>query len=346
MKWVPSTCRAGDMIRIRIGSIWHYGIFVSEEEVIQFGLPPVAPRNDADVTVCASDIDAFCCGQIVEVAQLDKSERKNRIAAAETVRLARSRLGEGGYNLIHNNCEHFAYQCVFGIKKSQQEEDARKRWNSRPICDVYVAQIPENPMAEPVFSPERRKVLEGTRNQELLHQRHYAWKVLEYAAARSFSLRPEALSFRRNLFGRWSCDAFHFSISHTRGFVAVAVSNSPVGIDIENVADFKAKFQPGTDIFLAAAKKITAPQETCATPEALLDLWTKKESTFKAQQSGRFQPHKIRPDDSASAFCLALSEPVYLAVCSEKISRARYYLYENSTARLMPSECKRDEITL
>ena len=344
MKWQPSSCRAGDMIRIKIGAIWHYGIFVSEEEVIQFGLPPVAPRNDADVAVCATDIDVFCCGQIVEVAQLDKKEEKTRIPAPETIRLARARIGERNYNLIHNNCEHFAYECVFGTKRSQQEEEARRRWAMRPICDIYVAPIPETPVLEPVLSPERRRALEKTRNEQLLQQRHYVWKVLEYAAARSFSLKPEELTFRQNRFGRWSCDAFQFSISHTRGFVAVAVSNSPVGVDLENVADFQSKFQPDSSVFRAAARKITAPGESCTTPEALLDLWTKKESVFQAQQSGRFQPHKICPGEGTAAFYLTLSEPVYLAVCSEKLSRARYYLYENNTAVIMPADCKREVV--
>ena len=42
--------------------------------------------------------------------------------------LARSRLGEGGYNILHNNCEHFVNECVFGIKKSEQEEEVRRKW--------------------------------------------------------------------------------------------------------------------------------------------------------------------------------------------------------------------------
>ena len=30
--------------------------------------------------------------------------------------------------MIHNNCEHFVYECVFGIKYSEQEEEVRRKW--------------------------------------------------------------------------------------------------------------------------------------------------------------------------------------------------------------------------
>ena len=130
MKWAPGDCSTADIVRIKVGSIYHYGIFVSEDEVIQFGYPPspeFADKNDPPV-VCAVDIDTFCCGRIVERAELDRGERRKRFPPEKTVSLARSRLGEGGYNILHNNCEHFVNECVFGIKKSEQEEEVRRKW--------------------------------------------------------------------------------------------------------------------------------------------------------------------------------------------------------------------------
>ncbi len=41
----------------------------------------------------------------------------------ETVARARSKIGEQGYNLLLNNCEHFALWCKTGIAKSAQVED-------------------------------------------------------------------------------------------------------------------------------------------------------------------------------------------------------------------------------
>jgi hypothetical protein len=34
MKWQLTQPVAGDMIRVKLGSIYHYGVFVSEDEVI------------------------------------------------------------------------------------------------------------------------------------------------------------------------------------------------------------------------------------------------------------------------------------------------------------------------
>ena len=133
MKWAPNDCQSGDMIRIRLGSIYHYGIFVSEDEVIQFGYPPLPEYKEKsqNITVGAVSIDEFSSGKIVEAAVLDRKEKRRRIPPDETVKIARSKIGTGGYNILHNNCEHFAYECVFGIKKSTQEDYIRSLWQSK-----------------------------------------------------------------------------------------------------------------------------------------------------------------------------------------------------------------------
>ena len=130
MKWQPTDAKRGDMVRIQIGSLYHYGVFVSEDEVIQFGYPPLPEfaEKNAVVTVGAVDVDTFSCGSIIEVASLDRREKKKRLSPDETVARARERLGQGGYNLIHNNCEHFVNEIVFGKKISEQELEVRRKW--------------------------------------------------------------------------------------------------------------------------------------------------------------------------------------------------------------------------
>lgn len=133
MKWEPKDCQSGDMIRIRLGSLYHYGVFVSEDEVFQFGYPPLPEfkEKNQNITVGAVSIDEFSGGKIIEVAVLDRKEKKRRIPPEKTVQIARSKAGEGGYNILHNNCEHFAYECVFGEKRSTQEEYIRTLWQSK-----------------------------------------------------------------------------------------------------------------------------------------------------------------------------------------------------------------------
>ena len=151
MRWEPTACQAGDMVRIRLGSVYHYGIFVSEDEVIQFGLPPTAEN---------------------------RAEQRRRIPPSETVARARARLGEGGYNLIHNNCEHFVNECVFGESRCTQEEDVRSRWLNRPICDVYVARIPETVGAEGIYPEKRRAEIESIVSEDLRRNARFLWQLL------------------------------------------------------------------------------------------------------------------------------------------------------------------------
>ena len=51
-----------------------------------------------------------------------KVQKREVFSAEETIRRARSRLGEKSTNLLKNNCEHFAIWCKTGLSKSYQVE--------------------------------------------------------------------------------------------------------------------------------------------------------------------------------------------------------------------------------
>lgn len=232
MRWEPTACQAGDMVRIRLGSVYHYGIFVSEDEVIQFGLPPTAENRAAEgeVRVLATDIDVFACGCIVETACLDRSEQRRRIPPAETVARARARLGESGYNLIHNNCEHFVNECVFGESRCTQEEDVRSRWLNRPICDVYVARIPEAVGAEGIYPEKRRAEIESIVSEDLRRNARFLWQLLGVAAQHSFHVSLQEAGLKRRLGGKWVSDKFFFALRAENGLAVAVVSNAAVSL--------------------------------------------------------------------------------------------------------------------
>lgn len=232
MRWEPTACQAGDMVRIRLGSVYHYGIFVSEDEVIQFGLPPTAENRAAEgeVKVLATDIDVFACGCIVETACLDRSEQRRRIPPSETVARARARLGESGYNLIHNNCEHFVNECVFGESRCTQEEDVRSRWLNRPICDVYVARIPETVSAEGIYPEKRRAEIESIVSEDLRRNARFLWQLLGVAAQHSFHVSLQEAGLKRRLGGKWVSDKFYFALRAQNGLAVAVVSNAAVSL--------------------------------------------------------------------------------------------------------------------
>lgn len=232
MKWEPAACRAGDMVRIRLGSVYHYGIFVSEDEVIQFGMPPTAENRAAegDVRVLATDIDVFACGCIVETAQLDRAEQKRRLSPDETVRRARARLGESGYNILHNNCEHFVNACVFGESRCTQEEEVRRRWINRPICDVYLARLPQQAADAPVFPEKRRAEIDKIADEARRNAERFLWQLLDVAAQHSFQTTLRDAGMKRKLGGKWVCGSFSFALAEENGVALAAVSNAPVAL--------------------------------------------------------------------------------------------------------------------
>ena len=127
MQWSEKSPSYGDMIRTKVRFYYHYGIFVSENEVIQFGLPDDPGRPAAEIKVLSSNIETFLQGGELEVANPERSERKQMRKPEEVVSLARQRLGEGGYDLLHNNCEHFVNDCVFGQPTSAFLQDVRAK---------------------------------------------------------------------------------------------------------------------------------------------------------------------------------------------------------------------------
>ena len=120
MNWTFDQPEFGSIIRVRFDRIfYHYGIYVSDEEIIQFGYNPnlCSDMTAKDIAICTSDMERFLCGGFLETEKPDAKEAKRRRTADETVLAARNRLGETGYSILHNNCEHFAFECAYGERR-------------------------------------------------------------------------------------------------------------------------------------------------------------------------------------------------------------------------------------
>lgn len=292
MKWQLTQPVAGDMIRVKLGSIYHYGVFVSEGEVIQFGLAPSArpTLKDSDIEVCVSDIDAFLCGGFLEVAEFDRAEKKKNRRPKDVVAFARDNLGRRGYNILYNNCEHFAYECVTGKPYCSQTADVRALFRSLPVVDVYVARIPDDVSIKPLSCTEREREIGSINNSKAKIEKYCVWRLLEYALERSFGLRARKLPFTKTPEGKWTTDKCFFSLSHCDGAVAVAVSRAAVGVDVETTRPLsKDRF---ADKILTEGEYALYEQTLPEDQEIfLLEKWTAKESLFKKIGGKMFIPH-------------------------------------------------------
>lgn len=113
----------GDHIRVNRGFYYHHGIYASDECVYQFASPEGSEISPETAVVGITTLDKFLKGGIVEVREYSDDELKEKRNPEEIIKYAKEHLGEMGYNLISNNCEHFANRCVFGKSMSTQVDD-------------------------------------------------------------------------------------------------------------------------------------------------------------------------------------------------------------------------------
>ena len=127
MQWQFSSPTPGAPVRVKVSFYYHYGIFVSEDSVIQFGLPDGPSRPAEEIRVLSTDVYTFLQGGTLEVGIPDKAERKKLRPAPQVIAAAQGRISQGGYDLLHNNCEHFMHECLFGQPDSPTISSLRTR---------------------------------------------------------------------------------------------------------------------------------------------------------------------------------------------------------------------------
>ena len=104
----------GDHIYVmRRGGYTHHGIDSGDGSVIHFSGEPGVQKFDACIT--RSTMDDF-----LNEGELRLREYGRRDDADMTIERAESKLGSTGYNLVTNNCEHFATWCCTGKPASLQ----------------------------------------------------------------------------------------------------------------------------------------------------------------------------------------------------------------------------------
>lgn len=103
----------GDHIYTQHLPYTHHGIDCGDDSVIHFG------RRGGE-KICRISKNDFASGNKINVKEYGKCYSDDAV-----VRRAESRLGEKGYDLVSNNCEHFAYWCKTGKYKSEQVAQAQ-----------------------------------------------------------------------------------------------------------------------------------------------------------------------------------------------------------------------------
>jgi len=106
----------GDHIYVERGLYTHHGVDMGDSWVIHFSS---ADGTKSDASIRWARIEDFAGDATVRVQAYG-----TRFDAGQAAERARSMLGQSGYDLFSNNCEHFATWCVAGEHSSAQVEAA------------------------------------------------------------------------------------------------------------------------------------------------------------------------------------------------------------------------------
>lgn len=115
-KWDFASFSAGAQLRVKRNLYYHHGIFVGDG-VIHFGEgdPKKDINSPEENEIKFTSLEEFLKGGVPEVRIYSRKEKKFLLSSDEIVARAKSRLGEKGYNLYTNNCQHFSNYCAFGV---------------------------------------------------------------------------------------------------------------------------------------------------------------------------------------------------------------------------------------
>ncbi|KAK7504445.1 hypothetical protein BaRGS_00004311 [Batillaria attramentaria] len=127
----------GDMIEFPRGAYSHWAVYIGNEEVVhlagdeddgidgQFDSTHLFTISGQRFTKALVKVENFW--NVVAGSFAKKNNEKDKkykpLTKVEIVQNALSKLGSIGYNVLFENCEHFAAWCRYGVKKSDQVDN-------------------------------------------------------------------------------------------------------------------------------------------------------------------------------------------------------------------------------
>ena len=117
---MSNTLQLGDILIVDRGLYKHYGIYAGNGTVIHYA--SLNGDFGDDICIHEAPLEKFAHENEIIVGRFSEAFLRTHTlhSPEETVRRARSRIGERQYNLVTNNCEHFALWCKTGISFSRQ----------------------------------------------------------------------------------------------------------------------------------------------------------------------------------------------------------------------------------
>ena len=151
--------------------------------------------------------------------------------------------------------------------------------------------MPERDIDGEIFPEERAREVLAKRHSLAGRESFFVWRLLELAVMQTFGQTLEEAGLVKSA-GRWSARDFDISISHGGGALAVAISHSPVGVDVEpRIGDDCERI--ARRFFNAEELSEYLASEKSRRRDAFLRIWTAKEAIFKSRAEAAFAPSEV-----------------------------------------------------
>lgn len=160
---------------------------------------------------------------------------------------------------------------------------------------VAYAPIQDADITVPLYPYERYREVLSCKNEKAKQEKYLVWKLLEKAVVDMINLDFANLRFVKTDNGQWICPDFYFSLSHTDGLVCVAVSDSPIGVDVELVR----KINTGLGRKILTERELLLMSELPPDKKNryLIESWVKKESVFKKNGGEKLLPNRMETSE-------------------------------------------------
>ena len=152
-----------------------------------------------------------------------------------------------------------------------------------PIRDVNITEV--------LYPKSRYHEILECKNENARREKYLVWKLLEQAIKTGTDLDFANLEFTKTANGKWVCYDLYFSLSHTDGVVCVAVSDQPIGVDVEAAKDIRPAL--ANKILTEGERAIMESIPKDKRGRFLLDAGVKKESIFKMRGGEALLPNRI-----------------------------------------------------
>lgn len=206
--------------------------------------------------------------------------------------------------------------------------------NDKQKITVFLSNLITLPENLSLYPEERFAEINEVPNVVLRAQKYTTWKLLEFATEYIYGRKIDSFRFYRSSSGKWYCDGFFFSVSHTDDFALLAVSERKIGIDAECIQALLSKSRLlSKRLSERILHELEKKKYTTLDERTFGKIWTQKEAIYKFYGEGIFTPKSISTilEKNVDSFLFEFSQSILVSIKSDAVAESEFFVlsFEN-----------------